>query len=103
MRSLWEGTRTSNLGYDGYEENVLIEEDLLGEMLREHASTNSFSTDLQSRLLYSGRKWLGEHTNVPATEVTLLNNTVRYAYLQLQINRAALNEVLVTTVNSVSS
>jgi len=99
----WEGTRTSNLGYDGYEENVLIEEDLLGEMLREHASTNSFSTDLQSRLLYSGRKWLGEHTNVPATEVTLLNNTVRYAYLQLQINRAALNEVLVTTVNSVSS
>jgi len=101
--AFWESSRTSNLGYEGFEENVLIESDLLGEMLREHASTNSFSADLQSRLLYSGRKWLVEHTNVPMDEVILLNNTVRYAYLQLQINRAALNEVLVTTVNSTPS
>jgi len=101
--AFWDGTRTSNLGYDGYEENVLIEDDLLGELLREHASTNSFSVDLHSRLLYTGLKWLNEHTDVPKTEIVLLNNTVRYAYLQLQIGRATLNEVLVTTSNSIPS
>lgn len=92
--AFWDGTRSSALGYTGYQKNVLIETDLCSALIDTFVSHTAFNNDLISRMNFAANKWLKDFTNWEPGDVELLNNCVRYTFVTLQLNRFTQSETL---------
>lgn len=95
--AFWDGTRSSVLGYTGYQKNVLVERDLCDALIDAFVASTAFNNDLVSRMNHAANKWLREFTNWEPGEVELLNNCVRFTFVTLQLNRFAQSETLKIT------